>query len=29
MNLRGSSNELLVEYHAANGLPVYWWMEQE
>jgi len=28
-NLRGSSNELLGEYHAANGLRVYWWMEQE
>ena len=26
-NLRGSSNELLGEYHAANGLRVYWWME--
>jgi len=28
-NLRGSSNELLGEYHAANGLRVYQWMEQE
>jgi len=28
-NLRGSSNELLGEYHAANGLRVYRWMEQE
>jgi len=28
-NLRGSSNELLGEYHAANGLRVYWWMERE
>jgi hypothetical protein len=27
-NLRGSSNELLREYHAANGLRVYRWMEQ-
>jgi len=26
-NLRGSSNELLGEYHAANGLRVYRWME--
>jgi len=26
-NLRGSSNELLREYHAANGLRIYWWME--
>jgi transposase InsO family protein len=25
-NLRGSSNELLGEYHAANGLRVYKWM---
>jgi len=28
-NLRGSSNELLGEYHAANGLRVYQWMERE
>jgi len=28
-NLRGSSNELLGEYHATNGLPVYRWMEWE
>jgi len=28
-NLRGSSNELLGEYHTANGLRVYWWMERE
>jgi hypothetical protein len=28
-NLRGSSNELLSEYHAANGLRVYRWMERE
>jgi len=28
-NLRGSSNELLGEYHAANGLRVYRWMELE
>jgi len=28
-NLRGSSNELLGEYHAANGLRVYRWMERE
>jgi len=28
-NLRGSSNELLGEYHTANGLRVYRWMEQE
>jgi len=28
-NLRGSSNELLGEYHAANGLRVYRRMEQE
>jgi len=28
-NLRGSSNELLGEYHAANGLQVYLWMERE
>jgi len=28
-NLRGSSNELLHEYHAANGLCIYRWMEQE
>jgi len=28
-NLRGSSKELLGDYHAANGLPVYWWMERE
>ena len=28
-NLRGSSNMLLGEYHAANGLRVYWWMERE
>jgi len=27
-NLRGSSNELLREYHAANGLRTYWWMER-
>ena len=27
-NLRGSSNALLREYHAANGLRVYRWMEQ-
>jgi len=26
-NLRGSSNELLREYHAANGLRTYRWME--
>jgi hypothetical protein len=25
-NLKGSSNELLGEYHAANGLRVYQWM---
>jgi len=29
VNLRGSSNELLGEYHAANGLRVYRWMERE
>ena len=28
VNLRGSSNELLGEYHAANGLRVYQWMGQ-
>jgi len=28
-NLRGSSNELLGEYHAANGLQVCQWMERE
>jgi len=28
-NPRGSSNELLGEYHAANGLQVYRWIEQE
>jgi hypothetical protein len=28
-NLRGSSNELLRDYHAANGLRVYRWMEEE
>jgi Chromo (CHRromatin Organisation MOdifier) domain len=28
-NLRGSSNKLLGEYHAANGLRVYRWMERE
>jgi len=28
VNLRGSSNELLDEYHAANGLRVYQWMGQ-
>jgi len=28
-NLRGSSNELLGEYHTANGLCVYRWMEWE
>lgn len=28
-NLRGSSNELLGEYHRANGLRVYKWMGQE
>jgi len=28
-NLRGSSNELLGEYHTANGLQVYQWMERE
>jgi len=28
-NLRGSSNELLGEYHTANGLRVYRWMERE
>ena len=27
-NLRGSSNELLREYHSANGLRIYRWMEQ-
>jgi len=27
-NLRGSSNELLCEYHAANGLRTYRWMER-
>ena len=27
-NLRGSSNELLREYHAAHGLRIYRWMEQ-
>jgi len=27
-NLRGSSNTLLREYHAANGLRIYRWMEQ-
>ena len=26
-NLRGSSNELLRKYHAANGLRTYRWME--
>jgi hypothetical protein len=28
-NLRGSSNDLLGEYHAANGLRVYRWMGRE
>jgi len=28
-NLRGSSNELLGEYHAVNSLRVYQWMERE
>jgi len=28
-NLRGSRNELLGEYHAANGVRVYRWMERE
>jgi len=28
-NMRGSSNELLGEYHAANGLRVYRSMERE
>ena len=28
-NLRGSSNKLLGEYHTANGLRVYRWMEWE
>jgi len=28
-NLRGNSNELMGEYHAANGLRVYRWMERE
>ena len=27
-NLRGSSNKLLREYHAANGLRTYRWMER-
>jgi len=27
-NLRGSSNELLREYHTANGLRIYRWMER-
>jgi len=27
-NLRGSSNALLREYHAANGLRTYQWMER-
>jgi len=27
-NWRGSSNELLCEYHGANGLRTYRWMER-